>query len=322
MPAMRRGALYARLGVVATGVVALGLGGSAVHAGASLGASAPVTQDGHVCTVVGTPKHDVLHGHPGDVVCGLGGNDTLISGGGTETLIGGTGNDKLAGSSGHDTLIGDSGNDKLAAGSGTETLIGGSGNDKLTGGTGHDTLEGDDGNDRLIAGVGPTTMSGGNGNDKLKGGPGHDVVLGGPGNDVISAGAGDDVIDGGSGTDAIDCGTGADQVASDSSDHEATDCQGENDGHDLLSYEGTIASIDANTVSVQWSEVNDGAQAWLDAQSPADPNPVTFSLAGASVERDGGGTPQAGDRVEVQATDTGSGLAAVEVSAEAPGMSH
>jgi hypothetical protein len=67
---------------------------------------------------------------------------------------------------------------------------------------------------------------------------------------------------------------------------------------------------------VQWTDVNDDAQTWLDGHG--DPNPVTISLNGANIERDGGGSIQMGDQVEVEAmTDsTGNNLVAVNVEAD------
>src|SRR5665811_1841285 len=85
----------ATLGLVWTmGVV--GAGAASAH---GVRPPRPVIQDGHTCTVVGTAGNDNLVGHAGDVVCGLGGNDTLTAvGAGTIILIGGKGNDKLVGS--------------------------------------------------------------------------------------------------------------------------------------------------------------------------------------------------------------------------------
>ena len=81
----------ATLGLVWT----MGTAGAAV-AGAAAAHSGPITQDGYVCTVVGTNKADTLVGHTGDVVCGLGGNDHLTAvGGGTIVLIGGKGADAV-----------------------------------------------------------------------------------------------------------------------------------------------------------------------------------------------------------------------------------
>jgi hypothetical protein len=55
----------------------------------------------------------------------------------------------------------------------------------------------------------------------------------------------------------------------------------------------------ANTVTVQWSEVNDAGQSLADAHG--DPNPVTISFAGANIETRGGG----GDNQHVGPTTAG-----------------
>ena len=82
-------------------------------------------------------------------------------------------------------------------------------------------------------------------------------------------------------------------------------------------YHGTVTGTDttANTITVQWTETNDAAHTWLAAH--ANPNPVTISLAGANIEREGGLPIQTGDRVEIEATtDTGgTNLIAVNVHA-------
>ena len=129
------------------------------------------------------------------------------------------------------------------------------------------------------------------------------------------------------------------------SDTEAPDCNG--DAHQSLQrYHGTVTALDAtaNTVTVQWVEVNDNAQTWLNANG--NPEPVVFpwpartSRRAAAATRvttrsrtttraagsggsgaEGGGTLQVGDRVEVEATtDTaGTSLIAVSVHTEGAG---
>ena len=163
---------------------ALGFSGVAVSTLTASAAKA-LKVDGFTCTVVGTNGPNHLVGHNGDVVCGLGGNDTLTaSGPGTVVLIGGAGNDHLIASkslNSHDTLIGDSGSDTLSGGGGNDTLSGGPGNDTLSGGTGQITDNGNAGNDHLVAGSGTDTLNGGLGNDTLSGGSGQDTLNGGPG---------------------------------------------------------------------------------------------------------------------------------------------
>jgi Ca2+-binding RTX toxin-like protein len=302
--------------------------------------------DGHRCTIVGTSGNDVLTGTPGnDVICGLTGNDRINGMGGNDILIGGPGNDVLNGGTGNDTLIGGAGNDSLIGGPGADTasfqdhhssvdasLVTHVATDSaihqrdqlasvesLQGGTGNDTLDGNSGNNVLSGGPGNDDLNGGAGNDQLNGGSGNDIEIGGTGNDHISADSGDDVIDGSQGSDHIDCGSGTPTVSTDNTDTEAPDCNPA-DNQDLQQYQGSVTAVDTvnNTITVQWSEVNDTAQAWLDAQAPADPNPVTISLAGANIETEDNAAIAPGDQVEIEATTStdGSTVIAVAVHAE------
>jgi Tol biopolymer transport system component len=69
------------------------------------------------CTLWGTAGNDLIKaGNHGDVVCGLGGNDTLIGGPGPDTLAGGPGSDLLLGQGGgRDFLDGGPGRDRARA---------------------------------------------------------------------------------------------------------------------------------------------------------------------------------------------------------------
>ena len=127
--------------------------------------------DGHQCSILGTPKRDVLFGTPGrDTICGLGGNDVLRGG------------------ADDDTLYGDAGNDVLYGQGGPNYLHGGIGDDVLYGGDQYvNALKGDAGNDRLYAGRKGATLDGGAGSDLLVGGLGFDVFSGGLGDDVFLA---------------------------------------------------------------------------------------------------------------------------------------
>ena len=261
-----------------TGTVGLTASASGAHASTHKS----VVRDGFLCTVVGTRHADRLVGHAGDVVCGLGGNDTLVaSGPGKVVLIGGPGRDTLVGStdpSSDDVLLGDSGND---------TLEGGDGQDSLDGGSGSDTIDAGD--------------------------QGNDIIDGGSGNDVIDCGSGSSVV-----TVVSDSSEG-DQGQNDDSqgDQENSDCQGSNVDAASQEWQGTVTSTDgATTMTVQWSDVSDAAQAWL--ASNGDPATVTFDLTGATIEVDGGGSLAVGDTVEVAATANGAVLTAVDVQAEAP----
>lgn len=128
---------------------------------------------GPTCTVSGTEGDDVLEAGPlGDVVCGLGGHDVLISGLGDDVLIGGPGSDTVAfpdtvdgvrvdlrarastghgadelrtvenvrGTRGDDILLGDGGANSLVGRRGDDLLDGRRGPDALRGGVGDDTV--------------------------------------------------------------------------------------------------------------------------------------------------------------------------------------
>ena len=85
----------------------------------------------------------------GDVVHGLGGDDTLA---------GGDGDDSLFGNAGNDRLMGEDDDDDLSGGRDDDNLMGGSGRDMLYGGPGDDTLSGNRGNDMLTGGSGADTF--------------------------------------------------------------------------------------------------------------------------------------------------------------------
>jgi Ca2+-binding RTX toxin-like protein len=144
----------------------------------------PRTLLGYRCTVMGTPRRDVLTGTKHrDVICGLGGNDTLRGLGGNDVLIGGAGSDRLVGGRGKDLLIGERGAD---------LMLGRKGNDRMRGG---------DGADRMDGGSGPDRLAGGPGADYMNGGPGSDLLIGDRGNDFLVGLDGSDRLRGGAGTD-------------------------------------------------------------------------------------------------------------------------
>jgi uncharacterized repeat protein (TIGR01451 family) len=96
-----------------------------------------------ICTITGTPGHDVLQGTPGfDVICGLAGNDVIHASGGNDRVFGGPGDDTLLGEDGNDRLRGEDGNDHLVGGNGNDLLRGEAGDDILEGGKGVDHLDG------------------------------------------------------------------------------------------------------------------------------------------------------------------------------------
>ena len=122
--------------------------------------------------ITGSRKADYVVGDGvGNVLEGLGGQDTLYGGGGADRLKGGNGEDQLFGDGGRDRLIGGRHDDELWGGNGRDTLLGGSGSDVLRGQFGKDVLKGEGGDDRLFLS---------RGGDTLDGGADFDVVLYGP----------------------------------------------------------------------------------------------------------------------------------------------
>lgn len=145
------------------------------------------------CTIVGTPKADVLIGTArADVICGLGGNDRIVGRGG---------------------------NDKLKGGPGDDVLAGGPGKDKLTGNGGDDVLRGGGGKDALKGSGGDDMLAGGGGNDVLVAGRGNDVLRGGGGKDSLRA------VDGAAYVDKLSCGRDRDRADADPQDLVAADCE-------------------------------------------------------------------------------------------------
>ena len=97
-----------------------------------------------------TEGHDDWTGtRRGDVVHGLGGDDTLAGGDGEDSLFGNAGNDRLMGGDDDDDLSGGRGDDNLMGGSGRDMLYGGSGADTLSGNRGNDMLTGGSGYDKF-----------------------------------------------------------------------------------------------------------------------------------------------------------------------------
>ena len=121
------------------------------------------------CTIVGTPKADVIRGSSGnDVICGLAGNDKIVGATGKDLIDGGSGKDRLVGSGGADVLAGLAGKDKLT---------GSSKGDRIGGGAKGDRIEGNGGKDHVKAGGGADRISGGPGRDRISGGSGRDRAV-------------------------------------------------------------------------------------------------------------------------------------------------
>ncbi len=178
----------------------------------------------------------------GDMINGLGGNDTIFGLDGDDILLGAAGRDVLYGAAGHDKLDGGTGNDKLYGGAGNDILIGGTGDDYIDGGLDFDTVDysgatagirvnlssasqqntGGAGRDTI---VNVENITGSSFNDVLTGnaldnfilaGAGADTLRGGDGNDTLMSMGADglgDTLDGGNGNDSLMSGTGNDSLA-------------------------------------------------------------------------------------------------------------
>ena len=69
------------------------------------------------CTIIGSPRRDVLHGTAGhDVICARGGADVVYGNGGNDLIYGNRGDDRLYGGPGRDRLFGGAGKDMLRGG--------------------------------------------------------------------------------------------------------------------------------------------------------------------------------------------------------------
>ena len=125
---------------------------ASVLASGAPASAAVVRCEGHVATIVATPRDD-----------------------GKRVVIRGT--------DGDDVIVGTPGRDVIRAYAGNDIICGGGGRDVIYGGRGKDTIRGEGGIDRVIGGTGPDLLHGGGGNDILKGGFGADSIIGGRGMD-------------------------------------------------------------------------------------------------------------------------------------------
>lgn len=165
-------------------------------------------------TFTGTNAAETLNGLDtrGDILLGLGGNDTLNGLGGDDVLDGGTGSDSMVGGTGNDTYVVDNAGDTITESSSagtdsvqssiTYTLGSNLENLTLTGvaainGTGN-TLD-----NTLIGNSAANTLTASSGNDTLDGGAGADSLNGGDGNDVFVIDNAGDVVSDSTGTDTI-----------------------------------------------------------------------------------------------------------------------
>ncbi len=188
-------------------------------------AAAKPTCGGKKATIVGTGGNDTLRipgrGHGVQVVSGLGGNDTIITGDGRDRICGGAGTDRLISGRGADRVFGGDGDDYVKNNKGRDRIHGEAGNDNLNGGPSSDTIHGEAGDD-LVGGA--------TDRDRMFGGPGNDTMLGDNGSDAIYGNDGDDIMRGGSGGEAMNGGTGDDELHGELLDD---DLDG-GDGDDLL----------------------------------------------------------------------------------------
>jgi Ca2+-binding RTX toxin-like protein len=191
----------------------------------------------------GTVGNDTIYAQYllGDMIDGLGGNDTIFGLDGDDILLGNAGRDVLYGAAGHDKLDGGAGNDKLYGGTGNDILIGGTGDDLIDGGLDSDTVDYSDASagvrvnlsstsQQNTGGAGRDTIvnvenvTGSNFNDVLTGnafdnfmlaGAGADTLRGGDGNDTLVTLGADglsDTLDGGNGKDSLMSGVGNDTL--------------------------------------------------------------------------------------------------------------
>ena len=157
-------------------------------------------------TLFGTSHADILTTEDDtDIMRGLAGDDTLVSGAGNDRLDGGLGADTMTGGTDDDTYFVNNVGDVVIeqTGEGTDTIrasisigaladnvekltltgssnLDGTGNDLnnvIRGNDGDNQLYGLGGNDKLIGGAGNDTLSGGDGRDTLFGGDGQDTFL-------------------------------------------------------------------------------------------------------------------------------------------------
>jgi len=160
----------------------------------------------------GTEGNNTLTGNDlyGDMLFGLGGDDTLDGLGKDDKLFGGDGADSLAGGAGNDFIDG---------GADSDTIVGGAGNDQII----YDSadtwanISGGDGNDTLDArsfisedGYGIAVSLEGSGIEQILGSDYIDTLTGSSTANLLSGGTGDDVLEGKAGADTLIGGDGAD----------------------------------------------------------------------------------------------------------------
>ncbi len=286
--------------------------------------------------LIGDGGNDTLTGGAGDdSLSGGSGNDTFSGGSGQVTENGNSGNDHLVAGAGTDTLNGGTGDDTLSGGSGSDTLNGGPGDDTISAGTGgDDTVDGGSGSDSINCGTAavPVTVVGEGGdhenNDCANGNVEHvgtswhgTVVATGAGtvdvhvNDAndgaqtwLDANGDPSIVTFDVSTATINREGGGSLQSGDEVHIEANaPLSGliwlavavDAGQHSATRWTGSITIVSSSTMTLQYNDVSDSAQTWLDANG--NPSVVNFDITTANISRSGGGALQVGDLVRVRA---------------------
>lgn len=152
-------------------------------------------------------------------------------------------------------VIGTDYDDVFRLGTITREVRAGDGDDRAYGTDGTDVFRGGKGNDVAVGRGGNDALLGDQGDDKLYGQDGDDRLYGGSGNDLIVSGNGDDYIVGGPGDDDLRLNKGADQVIYHNGNNGSDEIRGFSTKDDVLSFEGTDATIDDLFFSVEESNL-------------------------------------------------------------------
>jgi len=136
----------------------------------------------------------------------------------------------------------------------------------------------------------PAVLCGLAGNDTLRAtGPGTVILVAGPGHDTLipsSTPGAHDILVGGAGPDSFGCTPGGTTtVIGDDQGDDESGCDGSDVANASQEWQGTVTAFSPATnptsLTIQWSDVNDAAQAWLDANS--DPSTATFDTTTATI---------------------------------------
>jgi uncharacterized repeat protein (TIGR01451 family) len=242
----RRGSQTPQRGVLCT-ITTIPAGGSVV-----ISIVATVDLIPSPCTIVGTSGNDAItvSTPPGasshaEVICGLGGSDTITGGGAGDTIYGDTpsafatpgpqvnlawidsngdtlvsaGEPQasvsatiLTGSGAGDTIHGAVGNYTIYGQEGADTVNGDDGNDTLFGNEGDDIVHGDAGADTVSGALGLDQLYGDADADTVAGNEGNDRIAGGDGPDTLNGNEDNDLVLGDAGNDSVQGATGVDRL--------------------------------------------------------------------------------------------------------------